>query len=332
MRQRGLPGRGVRARERGRGGAGPRRSPPRSSGRRARRPRAGRTPAGRPRGWRRPTARSPGPPGSPGRTARRGSAGRRRPRPRSSSATSACGTRPTSRTPARPSSSARSGPSPTTARLPAPLLREGLGEPHRVLALVERPDQDEERRLALPADAGRGPRRRPGRGSAPGRRRSRPPRSRPSSSGSRATSSCRRKSDTAITRAERTARRVALPKPGNAPMLRTSRPCAVTTSPAPASPRGHGGRAAGGEEEVRVHDVRAEAPREPHRLGGETHVLRPGTAPGHGVGELVPPPLELAREVCDEDAELRRPPGSGTSGRRGGSALLTFVSIPRTGE
>ena len=64
-----------------------------------------------------------------------------------------------------------------------------------------------------------------------------------------------------------------------------------------------------GEEEVRVHDVGPEAPRQAHRAGREAHVLRRGAAVWHGVGELVTAPFELVREVGHEDAMLGRSPG-----------------------
>ena len=89
------------------------------AGRRARRPRAARTRAARRRGSRRPSARTPSPPASRARTARRGSADRRRRRPRATVGR-LVGDGANDVHSGRPSSSPRSGPSPTKASDPSP--------------------------------------------------------------------------------------------------------------------------------------------------------------------------------------------------------------------
>ena len=313
--------------------AGPRRSPRRWSGRRARRPRAGRTRAGRPRAWRRPTARSPAPPGSPGRTARRGSAGRRRPRRRSSSPPRRAGRARRAGRRAGPRAAARSGPSPTTARLPAPELGEGLGEPHRVLALVQRPDEHEERRLALPADVGAslggvaaaealevdaavdhldaalelGQARDEllpevvGDGDHARRAHGAPRRAAEAREGADVAdvAAVRGDDEPGARHASRRRGRRRRPERGSARRRRPAGSCAPDARASAARRRCF----AGERPRLRAPRRRARAPAARARARGRRRRRR-----------------------------TRAPPGSGTSGRRGGSALLTLVVIPRTGE
>ena len=67
-------------------------------------------------------------------------------------------------------------------------------------------------------------------------------------------------------------------------------------------------REAGREEEVRVDDVRPEAPRGPHRTGGELRVAQLAAAAPveHDPLDLVPARRQLALQALDEDAEVGR--------------------------
>ncbi|MEZ5098984.1 MAG: hypothetical protein R3C15_04115 [Thermoleophilia bacterium] len=81
----------------------------------------------------------------------------------------------------------------------------------------------------------------------------------------------------------------------------------MTTSPQPGGPgRGRSDRA-GREEEVRVDDVGAEAPRRADRIDPEAREpgLAAGPAVDNGALELVAEPAQLALELPDEDAEVR---------------------------
>ena len=119
--------------------------------------------------------------------------------------------------------------------------------------------------------------------------------------------------------------------PGSQPTLRTSRPCAVTTSGAPpASARDQPGR----DEEVRVHDVGLEAPRGRAASRGRargTCRLPPPPPVEHRALDLVAardelPPRARARTRRGRDRRARD-----TSGRRAGSSSadrLRAVSDP----
>ncbi len=148
-----------------------------------------------------------------------------------------------------------------------------------------------------------GRRARAGRRSARGRRRSRRPRScrapRAASSRARGGGSRRRRSRST---ARRTTRRVAAAIPGNAPMLRTSRPCAVTTSGARPGERGDQSRR---DEEVRVDDVglaRGERPPRERQVAE----LPAGARVEDGELDLVPARDERPLDLRDERPEVGR--------------------------
>ena len=71
--------------------------------------------------------------------------------------------------------------------------------------------------------------------------------------------------------------------------------------------RGERGGEAGGDEEVRVDDVRVEASGSCADVRGEPRVLRlaPAAVVDHGALELVPAVAECRLELLDEDAEIR---------------------------
>ena len=301
----------------GRRGEPARRSPPRPAGRRARlRPR-GRTRAAR----RRASRRRSGPQAMASSVARPNGSTRLGWQT-TSAAASQRGIRvvrdradePDAR---RPSSSGRSGPSPTNASVAlAASRREGLGEPHDVLALDQRADA-EERRPSAPAELARAQRRHPAR-TRRGRRRSRSPRS------------CR-----APPARPPRARRAASPRPRRPrPHARTASRVARRTA---ATARVRDVLAVGGEderapaderreqacrhEEVRVDDVGAEAPRgaRPRRGRGrdDARDRRGGRRPparSRARGRLAPARARPRR------SQLRGAAARGTSARRGGSA------------
>ena len=106
-----------------------------------------------------------------------------------------------------------------------------------------------------------------------------------------------------IAAARRTTKRVAARIPGSQPTLRTSRPCAVTTSgappaTAPISPVGN--------EEVCVHDVGLEAARRGQRRAREPEVLHLAAAAPieNRALDLVPARDELFLQSAHEHAEV----------------------------
>ena len=225
-RLRGRPGSGAAARRRAERRP---RARPRRAGRRGRRPPAGRTRAGR-----RPASRRPSGPHAIASSSAWPNGSTRLGWQR----TSRCGevardlvVRHAARrrsTPGRPSSCARSGPSPTNVERPSPSAPNASASRTTFLRSISEPTQTNAGRCGPSA-----PRERPG--SARGRRRSRRPPScrapRGSSPRARGAGS-RRPRSRAEARRDDEARRGAR-CPGYAPMLRTSRPCAVTTSGAP---------------------------------------------------------------------------------------------------
>ena len=70
---------------------------------------------------------------------------------------------------------------------------------------------------------------------------------------------------------------------------------------------GEHGEQAGGDEEMRVHDVRAEPPCGRHDVPGERRVTGAAAAAvDDRPGELVPPCLEARLQLGDERAEVGR--------------------------
>ena len=210
-------------------------------------------------------------------------------------------------TPGRPSSCGRSGPSPTNVSVPSPSRREGAREPDDVLPLDQRADADErgarprrslEHLETLQVDAAvddLGLRRGAGdRGDEPS--------AQPLGDGDH--------------------RRGALDDPaGRRPdegVLRQVGDVLPVRGDDERRPRGpcrEQPREAGRKEEVRVDDVRPEAPRRPHRPGREPRVAQLAAAAPveHDAFEDVPPRRQLALQALDEDAEV---------GRRGGGVHL----------
>ena len=106
-----------------------------------------------------------------------------------------------------------------------------------------------------------------------------------------------------IAAARRATKRVAARIPGSQPMLRTSRPCAVTTSGAPAGERAD---QPGRNEEVRVDDVGLEAARRGERRAREPEVLHLAAAAPieNRALDLVAARDELLLEPAHEHAEV----------------------------
>ena len=194
--------------------------------------RASRTPAARRRASPRPTARTPSPPGSRGRKARRGSAGRRRPRLRSTPEPASWATRPASSIPARPSRAARSGPSPTNVSVPSPRASKARASRRTFLRSESAPEAEKRssRRRCQPTSSAALAR------TSRGEKRSRStPQSItsvfPRASGTASTSRSRSHLETAMTAdARRTTCRVAARTAAFCRAFSTSCPCAVTTS------------------------------------------------------------------------------------------------------
>ena len=107
-----------------------------------------------------------------------------------------------------------------------------------------------------------------------------------------------------IDAARRATSRVAAPMPGSQPTLRTSRPCAVTTSGAPpASAPIRPGR----NEEVRVHDVGLEPARRGRsvaRASRRYFDLAAAAPVEHRALDLVPARDELLLQPAHEHAEV----------------------------
>ena len=179
------------------------------------------------------------------------------------SRTSSCGTAPTSCTPRRPESAGRSGPSPTSVSVAVSVVQplEGLREPHDVLALGQRADEEVRRRAA---------RRRRRRRTARRRLRSRRPRScrAPRERRARARpgdSRTRRRRRRALRQTQRVARRTTASRSSVRDVL-------AVGGDDERRPRRERGDEARGHEKVRVDDVRPERPRGPPRVAGERDV------------------------------------------------------------
>ena len=216
-----------------------------------------------------------------------------------SAGTSSCGTVGQDADPGRPSSRARSGPSPANVSVPSPSRSNAAASRARSSAASA------SRCRGTPAgSAGAG-----ATGTARDRRRSRRP---PSSRAPPAASPRARGADTRRPRRprRRAARRAACARrrPGTEPMLRTSWPCAVTTSGARGCERREQARPGRGNARRRRRR-RPRAQRAPTEL--EVAELAAGARVEHGAVDVVAPRRRSACSTCATNA-----PRSGRVGPR----------------
>ena len=184
---------------------------------------------------------------------------------------------------------------------------EGIGEPDRALALLERSDEEVERPLALPAELGAG-----GRCVSPAKAlqvdsavdhvgspvQLREPEEQLSAKVLRHANHRAGPPDRQLRREPDPANRADVP---NVPPVRGQNEGRTR------GPRRDRRDRPCRHEKMGVHDVRAEAPSRTHGVDAEARVLRPrpATPVDHGALELVPLRLQLVLDLGDEGAEVR---------------------------